>query len=254
MLKVTTNYFGKIGMETQKNISDQAKKNYSANTPWPNADEWHSKTFQAINNIVNKELAKFDNENAIILNAGSGGTNYNHKGRFIHLDIIESYINKYPNYIVASIDNIPLESDSVDIIICVGSVINYADCQKSLKEFSRVLKANGILILEFERSNSGEFLFTGNHNKQVFSNSYIYNNQKHILWMYNEKHVIKIMRCNNLKTIRKYRFHTFSTLLYRLGLSEKSAAKYIKADKIFAPISYPLAHNCILISKKISKV
>lgn len=144
--------------------------------------------------------------------------------------------------------------NSIDFIICVGSVINYADCQKSIFEFSRILKPNGILVLEFERSNSGEFLFTKNHHKMIFSKTYLYNNQKHILWLYNEKNIQKILRLNGFKIFNKSRFHIFSTLLNRFGLSEKKAAKYIKIDKLFLPFSYPLAHNCILFAKKLPEI
>lgn len=238
-------------MDTQDTINQQALENYSNKTPWPEADAWHDKTYQCIYNFVAKQLKNFDRDEAVILNAGSGGTVYPHKGKMIHLDIIESYVKDFKDYIVASIDQTTLDSESVDIVICVGSVINYADYQKSIKEFSRILKPGGILILEFERSNSGEFLFKKNHNSIIFPQTYYYNGQKHTLWMYNEKNIIKTLKIYRFKTTKKYRFHTMSTLLYRFGMQEKKAAKYLKADKLLAPFSYYLAHNCILISKKV---
>lgn len=241
-------------METQEEISKRAIQNYKDKSPWPDTDEWHRYTFFAIHKAVSKFLKKYSRNNMLILNAGSGGTDYPHKGEIIHLDIVDSCIKHYTNFIVSSIENIPLEDNSIDFIICVGSVINYADCQKSIFEFSRILKPNGKLVLEFERSNSGEFLFTKNHNKTIFSKTYLYNNQKHILWMYNEKNIIKILKLNKLKVLKKKRFHIFSTFLNRLGMAEKNAAKYIKLDKIFSLFSYPLAHNCILFAEKVSKI
>ncbi len=237
-------------MNTQDTINQQAYKNYSTKNPWPESDAWHDKTYQCIYNFVTKQLKNYDRDDAIILNAGSGGTVYPHRGQMIHLDIIESYINNFENYIVASIDQTTLDNESIDIVICVGSVINYADYQKSIEEFSRILKPGGILILEFERSNSGEFLFKKNHNSIIFPQAYYYNCQKHTLWMYNEKNIIKTLKIYGFKTTKKYRFHTMSTLLFRFGMPEKKAAKYLKADKLLAPFSYYLAHNCILISKK----
>lgn len=241
-------------MDIQDKINSSAFENYSNKNPWPDLDNWHKETFRNIYNFTTKQLSKYDNSKALILNAGSGGTDYPHKGTMIHLDIIESYINKFPHYIVSSIDQITLDNESVDIIICVGSVINYADYQKSIKEFSRILKPNGILILEFERSNSGEFLFKKNHHRAVFPQSYYYNEQQHILWMYNEKTIIKTMKNYGLTTIKKYRFHIMSTLLNRCGITESKSAKFIKADRLLAPFSYSLAHNCILISKKTSNI
>ena len=241
-------------MDIQEHITQRAIENYSNKDPWPDSDEWHKMTYMSIYNFVNKQLKKYDSKEITILNAGSGGTDYPHLGKMIHLDIVETQIKSYPFYIVASIDKTTLESCSVDIIICVGSVLNYADCQKSLKEFARILKPNGILILEFERSNSGEFLFQKKHHKLIFSQKYYYNKQEHTLWMYNEKSVIRTLKMLGIKTVKKHRFHIMSTLLNRLGMSESRAAKYIKLDKLLAPFSYGLAHNCILVSQKISNI
>ena len=220
-------------METQEEINNRAVQNYKDKNPWPDADEWHKYTFVTIHKIVSNFLKKYSQKNMLILNAGSGGTNYPHNGDLIHLDIVDSQIKQYSNYIVASIENIPLADNSIDIVICVGSVINYADCQKSLFEFTRILKPNGILILEFERSNSGEFLFTKKHNKTIFSKTYLYNSQNHILWMYNEKNIVRILKFNKLKVFKKKRFHVFSTLLNRLGMSEKMLQNILSWIKYF---------------------
>lgn len=90
-------------------------------------------------------MEQYCNEQTVILNAGCGKTTYITPANIIYMDIIKDYVEKLPNHIVGSIENIPLEDSSVDCIICVGSVINYTDIQKSISEFSRVLKENGIL-------------------------------------------------------------------------------------------------------------
>lgn len=85
----------------------------------------------------------------------------------------------FENYIIGSVEPIPLPDNSVDGIICAGSVVNYVDIQKAISEFSRVLKPHGFLIMEYERSNSAEFLFSKNYAKIVFLQKYKYNNQIH---------------------------------------------------------------------------
>ncbi|MCQ2795779.1 MAG: class I SAM-dependent methyltransferase [Bacilli bacterium] len=145
----------------------------------------------------------------------------------------------------------PLADNSIDILICVGSVFNYTNYEKSIKEFYRVLKKNGVLILEFERSNSGDFLFNKNHHKKAFLQKYEYSGQEHLLMMYNEKFIINCLKDNGFRLNYKKRFHTLSTLLCRLGMKEESAAKYAKGDWILRPASYPLAHNVIMVLKKL---
>lgn len=129
-------------------------------------------------------MDQYCSEQKVILNAGCGKTAYHTSSKVIYMDIVKEYVQDFPDHIVASVENIPLPDASVDCIICVGSVANYVDIQKMLSEFSRILKKDGDLILEFERSNSAEFLLTANYGKTVFRQEYAYNNQKHLLWMY----------------------------------------------------------------------
>lgn len=234
----------------QDEVTKAAISNYSSSMPWPKEDIWHSYTFFHIKRIVEQWLADFATDKMLILNAGSGGTEYNTRGELIHLDVIEKYICSFNKYIVGSIENIDLPDSSVDGIICVGSVLNYADAQRSISEFSRVLKPSGFLILEFERSNSAEFLCTKNYGKYIFRKDYLYNQQMHLLWMYSEKHIRCLLENNNISISKNYRIHNLSSLLYRLGVPEPVAARYSICDSRVQLLSYYLAHNVILLGFK----
>lgn len=233
-----------------KRIITTATLNYSNSEPWPKQDIWHGYTFAAERNVVEKWLSSYSDKSSVILNAGSGGTEYNTDSKMIHMDIIEKYIRHFDHYLVGSIERINLQDASIDGIICVGSVLNYADAQRSIAEFSRVLKPGGFLILEFERSDSAEFLWTGQHGKFIFSKEYFYNNQTHLLWMYSEKHIRLLLKDYGFHIHRCKRVHSLSSLLYRLGMSEESAAPYSKLDSVFQLLSYPFAHNVILLGVK----
>ena len=237
-------------MSTQDDISRMATKNYASASPWPDNDVWHKHTFISEKKTVEAWLSKVVTPNKIILNAGSGGIEYEIKGTIIHLDIIESYIKTYKHHIVGSVEHIDLPCQSIDGIICVGSVLNYADAQRTIAEFSRILKPNGFFIIEFERSNSAEFLATKNHGKMIFSKEYSYNNQSHLLWLYSEKHIRNILQACHLKVFKSKHIHTLSSLVYRLGVSESKAAPLSRLDRTFEFISYPLAHNVMLFGIK----
>lgn len=233
------------------NVEKTARENYNKAEPWPDEDVWHSYTYKILQEQVQNYIDKLKlKETDIVLNAGCGKTTYKTCATIIYMDIIEEYISSFENHIVGSIEKIPLQDSSVDCVICVGSVINYVDIQKAMSEFSRILKPNGILILEFERSNSAEFLFTKNYAKTVFMQTYHYNNQTHYLWMYDEKFVFQLAEFYNFNFKNKYRFHSLSSLLYRLGFSEERAAKYSKFDHWLQPISQFWAHNEIIIFGK----
>lgn len=240
-------------METNKSniVENTAEENYKKSNPWPDDDIWHFFTYKILHSKVQEYLDELQlKDTQIILNAGCGRTSYDTSATIIYMDIIKEYVDSFENYLVGSIEHIPLSDNSVDCIICVGSVVNYADIQKSLSEFSRVLKSNGMLILEYERSNSAEFLFTEKYAKTVFTQTYHYNNQIHYLWMYNEKFVFQLAEYYKFICYKKYRYHSISSLLFRLGCPEKKAAQYSKFDNLVQFISYPLAHNEIVVFKK----
>ena len=237
-------------MKKQDDMSEITYMNYSNSTPWPDKDIWHDHTYKAIVSIVEQWLQKYTNSEMVLLNAGSGGTEYKTNAKVIHLDIVEKYISQFDNYLVGSVENIELPDASLDGIICVGSVINYADAQRTIAEFSRLLKPNGFLILEFERSNSAEFLATRNHGKTLFSKDYHYNGQTHKLWLYNEHHIRETLKFYNLKVYQHKRIHTLSSLLNRFGIPEEKAAHFSRFDSMLQILSYPFAHNVLLLGAK----
>lgn len=240
-----------MGSNDIKDVENMAKENYKESEPWPDDDIWHSYTYKILQEHVQDYIDKLQLKNTqVVLNAGCGKTTYKTCAAIIHMDIIEAYINLFENYLVGSIEKIPMQDCSVDCVICVGSVVNYVDIQKALSEFSRILKPNGILILEYERSNSAEFLFTKKYAKTIFMQTYQYNNQTHYLWMYDEKFVLQLAEFYKFCYIKKYRFHSISSLLFRFGLTEKKAAKYSIFDNWLQPFSYFFAHNEILIFEK----
>lgn len=237
-------------MEQQDGITEAARKNYEESTPWPEHDPWHIHTFATIQKVVEEWLSEYSSTDMQILNAGSGGTEYKTQSDIVHLDIVERYISQFKNHLVGTIESITLPDSSMDGVICVGSVINYADAQCAIAEFSRVLKTDGFLILEYERSDSAEFLWTSQHSKYVFSQSYQYNGQTHLLWMYSEKHMRQMLEHYQFVIRDQRRIHSMSSLLYRMGVPEKSAARYAKFDQLFQPISRFIAHNQILLATK----
>lgn len=227
-------------------VQKTAYRNYKNNTPWPADDTWHYVTHLIIEKFVANWVDKYTYENSICLNIGSGLSKYPVKGTLIQMDIISEYVESQPNYIVGSLEDIPIEDNSVEFIICVGSVLNYCDAIRSINEIKRVLKKNGKALIEFERSNSAEFLLTKDYGSDVFLKKYNYNNQEHLLWMYSEKYIKKILSHNGFRIENIYRFHILSSLMYKLGFSEKESSKYYKLDDSFQLLSYPFAHNVII--------
>lgn len=135
---------------------------------WNKNDCWHMFTYQTINKFVNEQIKSLIKKDSIILNAGSGDTFYDFDCLIYDCDIAESKLTNSKHPIVASIQDLPFSNNYFDVIICVGSVLNYCDATRTISEFSRVMKPKSYLLLEFERSNSGEFLFSKKYARNVF--------------------------------------------------------------------------------------
>lgn len=88
-----------------------------------------------------------------VLDAGAGTCPYRHL--FTHCEYITQDFKKYEGYadkygqidIVSSIDNIPVEDNSFDVILCTEVFEHVPEPIAALKELSRVLKQGGRLFL-----------------------------------------------------------------------------------------------------------
>ena len=217
---------------------------------WPKDDKWHLYT----KSIIEKKLYKWLNSTpqTYILNAGSGGTEYKIEGRVCHLDIADKKISDKKEFIVSSIEDIPVKDNTFDIIICVGSVVNYIkNISKALNELNRVLKVGGRLILEYERANTAELLFNRHHKDDCFYQVYEFNGAKHGIWLYSDKLINAILKDElKMKLKKQYRFHSLSAIAEKNDLSINTQCKLTKFDKLIYPFSYWLAHNRITLWEK----
>lgn len=221
----------------------------SVDVVWPENDKWHDLNQK----IIKKYIHRFPFNNCKILNAGSGGNNYDLNVDMCHVDIAENKIKNTKNYIVSSIEKMPFENNYFDVVICVGSVLNYCDAVKAIGEVARVLKNKGLLILEFENSYSFEFKNTKAYkaNAAVITTNYF--NTPHKMWVYSLKYIYQILCENNLMPSNIYPFHILSSLAYFYNRNENKAAKYASLDRIFRHIPIIRKHsgNVILLGKKL---
>lgn len=222
----------------------------SMESVWPQNNRWYNYTRKRIIQFILSSLKNSLTKSSLYLNAGSGGSTYDLLGNCFHVDIVENLIKPFPNHLVASIESLPFPDYTFDATICVGSVINYCDAVKSVSELSRTLKQNGHLVLEFERSNTGELLGSKEYGKGTTVQKYEYMGQTHTLFLYSENTMLQILKANNLQILKIKRFHCLSALVNGLTAHEEFAGRFSSLDPLFLPFSYSLAHNVILLCKK----
>ena len=222
---------------------------------WSENDNWHFYTFKEIKKFIKENIYINNIDNNIkLLNAGSGGNEYNIKcNKHIHIDLSKKNISNKENYIIGSIEDIPLANKTMDFILCVGSVINYTDALRSIQEFNRIMKPNAFLILEFESSQSFEYIFTKAFKKNAKMITTFYKNKEEKIWVFSNSYMYNILKQNNFRIIKKHNFHIVSSLIYRLTKNDNFASLFAKWDKLFNKIPFikNYSSNTILICQKI---
>jgi SAM-dependent methyltransferase len=232
-----------------------AKKYNSIENVWEKEDKWHWITHNAISAFVLKISQAIPGWNDLkILNAGSCGYSYGLKeDNILHIDIAGEKLTHLKQSIIASVESIPLPDQSLDVILCVGSVINYCDPVKVLSEFTRLLKSGSHLILEFENSFTFELLGKSSFNKKATLVNTFYKGKEEKIWFFSESYIKQLAKLNGLELIKIERCHILSPLAYRILGDDTISAQYAQFDQICSCIPFlkKFSSNSIFLLKKI---
>ena len=218
---------------------------------WPDENSWYNYTYSQILEFIHKNNKIFKNSDKI-LNAGSGGTEYDIAGKMYHVDLATNLIKHLPNSYTSSIEKMPFHSGYFNSVICVGSVINYCDAITAISEMARVLLVGGHLIIEYERSLTGELFLKFGYGKSSIRQTYTFNNQcNHNLWLYSDDYINHILQECGFDIIDTKLFHSLSALKNRFIHNEIKAGYASKYDKYIPNwLAYRIAHNRIIICRK----
>lgn len=220
---------------------------------WEPTDKWHLYTYNKIQTFIKDVSSDFlTNKKIVILNAGSAGEEYGLiEHVHIHVDIVDTKIKDKQNFIVSNIETVEL-NEKVDMVLCVGSVLNYTDPVRAIKNFSKLLKTGGYLLIEFEKSTSLEFIFHKSFNEQVAIIHTFYGSHEEKLKVFSERYIKSIIRYNKFILMRTERFHIASPLIFRLVKQANFAAKFSYLDIFFKyinPLNY-FSSNVIYFCQK----
>ncbi len=239
----------------QINLNEVAERYNKLSTIWNEKDTWHMWTKRMISGFIQNFIKKNSGVNSNrILNAGSAGYSYGiDESKILHIDIASARISHLPNSIVADIHNIPVSEAQFNLIICVGSVINYCDPIVVFRELSRVLTKDGYLILEFENSHTLELIGKASFNSNATIVETFYNNSSEKIWYFSESYIKELALLYGFELEKYKRCHILSPLIYRLSGNEKFSSRFRKLDKICSYIPYlnRFSSNTILLFKRI---
>lgn len=218
---------------------NEVKKFYNA-TPeiWAADDRWHQWSLRQIQRYLSG--ITFSNHDSV-LNAGSGGNDYNISCKeMIHVDVAEEKLKGILNAVVSSVESMPFPNARFDSIICVGSVINYCDAGAVIAEFSRVSKPGAILVLEFENSGGYEYRKRTCYRESATVVTVQFQGSAHTQWLYSLPYIKSLLKTHHYSIQNVFPYHICSSFALSLNGQEMKSVKFAQLDTLARKIP-PLA-------------
>jgi SAM-dependent methyltransferase len=198
-------------------------------------DPWHRYARKVVDSTTKNWFDRFGHERGPrLLNAGSGGRTHGISTPMTHLDLFDSKLVTTQQRLIANVGDIPADNNSFDIVICVGSVINYADPVRAIREFSRVIRPDGLLILEYERSASFEHLWNNRGSRSCLRVKTFYGSLATYLWVYADGFIDGLLSASGFKPITEFRFHALSSVVLAATNSPRIASLFTWGDSVMA--------------------
>lgn len=226
----------------------------NSNDIWRDDNHWSLHVKWSINTNIKKFFELFPvDETSLVMNAGSGGTIYSSiKVETFDCDLHLLRLEGCNLGVCANVERLPFKDCSFTHILCVGSVINYADPVKCIYELSRVLKYGGKLLLDYDSSQSWEFIFTKSFNQPVSFIKTFYNDTDDHIYVYSPSFINSIFQSNDLTILKESPYHCISPLAYLLIKNERWAGWFGKADNSLSkfPFFKNLSSSRFIFAKK----
>ncbi len=237
-------------MGDRERVRDAAAARYATGGEiWPDTDRWNTAKRRAIDSFCRANLGAVADD-AAVLNAGAGSYSYDWMPRqAINLDRFLGQASQLPNAVAADVENLPFEDATFDVVICIGSVLNYVSAMEALAELCRVLKPGGRMLLHYETSNSAEHLGTSRWRASAAPLPTINNGEDDFIWVYSRSYIERTLARFGIVVENQRAFHIASAALLRLGFSQDSAARASLLDRWLAPLG-AFADDLILRGRK----
>jgi SAM-dependent methyltransferase len=235
----------------RERIRRSASSHYADGGPiWLPDDAWNDAKRLKIDAFCRAHFAAVVSADAIVLNAGAGSTNYEWiPPQTIGLDRFHRQIAGTENGVVGDVEMLPFRDSVFDVVVCVGSVLNYVSAIEALSELCRVLRLGGFLFLHFESSDSLEHIGSGRWRSDVALLPTINNGRPDVVWIYSRRFILRSLQQLGFRLADWEGFHVASAALLRLGASQGVAARAHRVDRWLGPLQR-FGDDVILLAEK----
>jgi SAM-dependent methyltransferase len=232
-------------------VSRSADQMYAAGQEiWPPYDRWHLHARNRIEQFILRFRALTLDRCQAILDVGCGRDGYAWTPQdAINLDKFYEQVAQKSRAVVGDLENLPFATASFDLVLCVGSVINYVSAMEAVAELARVTANRGRLFLHFETSTSFEQIGKSSWNALATINRTENSYRTDHVWIYSPQFILKALSDSGFKILAQDRFHILSALLSRCGMEQDRASRAARLDKFFFWLS-AFADNIIVLAER----
>ncbi len=219
-------------MDHKVHVRRSAAKHYEDGSRiWDPSDKWNETKRLHIEEFCAPIVSRIEVSADQTLNAGAGS----HRYTWLPMDAFacdrfEKQLRGYENGVCCELENLAFEDARFELVVCVGSVLNYTSAFEAISEMSRVLKVGGHLLLHFECSDSLEHIGTRKWKKDVEVTHTMNNGSRDTVWIYSRDFVRRSLERSSFSIVKESSFHILSSLMLRLGLSQDRSARFSRFD------------------------
>jgi SAM-dependent methyltransferase len=212
---------------------------------WPEDDQWHWYTHQFMRNYIRRNISKVAAGPGIkLLNAGSGGNEYQIQAEHYHVDLVFDKIAALPRAYEASVEALPFGDAMFDGCLCVGSVLDYTDARKCLSEFARVLRRGGFLLFDYEQTCSLYLLGKKRYGRESCVVDTFYCGEPERVRIFSPKYIRGLLDELGFRILDQSYYHILTPLAYRILHDENRAAWLAKLDPVARRIPFLGKNSC----------
>lgn len=155
------------------------------------------------------------------------------------------------NILYASAIKLPLENNSIDLVLCLDLIEHVKEDNKVVKEISRVLKKDGKLILTTSMENGVSFPFLSKGKIEIINK-----NWGHVRKGYSLENIRELLENNDLMIYKKSKYFNFFTrLAYRFsflsGIPLKGKSLFYQPVVRLEPYIKMGAEEHIIVAKEV---
>ena len=250
-------------MKSEKYVKTYFKKSGTVAKWWNPTKDDYSHIYEKQLEIVKSWLKKIKPENSLEISCGKGRATkqLSKLGRnYLATDISKEMINiakrtcKGVTFRQEDAEKLSIKTGTQDCIICLEALVHYPNPEKAIKEFYRVLKNGGVLIIDSDNSYSLRRILK---NIFKFIDKKNYNSVgEDIFKSYNKKELCSMIKRAGFKIERFLYLGTLAPIRIKrnkgnINILSKKISKILQffpADKI--PIIQRLATYHLILARK----